>query len=234
MDPEVSTSNEQTTRKSTKPWEAASWLNPGPSWYKAALIAAGTAQTWSLIIVLSGCYIFVSLLHWLFKQPVTQHKTSSSSASVKCGCFPEWVPGGVVCGSEWVHPSKWDHFGKCACVSVCLKSVTIFITSGRIMQSVVSTDPARWNAENFGFACPLSGKNHGRIFQRDRRLLDAWCCLWLHAFCFGGEIMQSVSPYGSALPQKNNVKRPTHISSLVNNLLISLIDYTHLAQSAVR
>lgn len=29
-------------------------------------------------------------------------------------------------------------------VSVCLKSVTIiFITSGRIMQSVVSTDPAR-------------------------------------------------------------------------------------------
>lgn len=46
--------------------------------------------------------------------------------------------------------------------------------------------------------------------------------------------MQSVSPYGSALPQKNNVKRPMHISSLVNNLLISLIDYTHLAQSAVR
>ena len=41
-----------------------------------------------------------------------------------------------------------------------------------------------------------------------------------------GEIMQCASPYGSNLPQKNNVKRPTHISSLVNNLLIRLIDYT--------
>lgn len=69
-----------------------------------------------------------------------------------------------------------------------------------------------------------------------KRSTTAECVMLAAAACllFGAEIMQSLFSYGSALPQKNKVKRPARISSSVNNLLIKLIDYIHLAQSAVR
>ncbi len=117
-----------------------------------------------------------------------------------CVCALEWVPGGVVCCSGAVHFSKWDHLKKMCCVSVCLKSVTIFITSGQIIQSLVSADPARWNASNFRCASPVM-ENHGHIFQRDQQPLSVLLAV---AACFflGGEIMESASHMGLPCPRK--------------------------------